>query len=125
MAKGLKVPVGVDRSGGAAWIEGDAQKHQLLQIALSSGENANAFQQNINLGEAMIFGNDSSRMRAAIMQRVLRIFEEFERNRLFRLMVETVAWSKGDEGELVIEFSYIDIESDETKSFRKEFTIGA
>lgn len=106
-------------------VSGDVQKRQLLQVALSSGENANAFQQDLNLGEAMIFGNDSSVLRSAIMQRVLRIFQNFETNKLFRLMQETVVWSQGDEGELVLEFSYIDIESDETMAFRKEFTIGA
>jgi hypothetical protein len=125
MAKGLRVPVGVNRTGGTSMVEGDEQKRQVIVIALSSGENANAFQQDVNLGQAMIFGKDGPGLRAAVMQRLLQIFESFEREKLFRLMQETIAWSKGDDGELVIEFQYIDIESDETKSFRKQYSIGA
>lgn len=125
MAKGLKVPVGVNLTGGTAWVEGDEQKHQSIMIALSSGENANAFQQNINLGDGMIFGWDGPDFRAAIVRRLLSIFADYETARLFRLMQETLEWIKGDEGELILAFSYIDIESDETKAFRKEFTVGA
>jgi len=125
MAKGLRVPVGVNRTGGTSMVEGDEQKRQVIVIALSSGENANAFQQDVNLGQAMIFGKDGPGLRAAVMQRLLQILESFEREKLFRLMQETIAWSKGDDGELVIEFQYIDIESDETKSFRKQYSIGA
>lgn len=126
MARGLRIPVGVNRAGGAAMVEGDAHKRQVISTALSSGESANAFQQNVNLGDDMIFGVDTPRFRAAILRRLSAIFVEFERQRLFRLMKETIEWSRDeDEGELVLGFQYLDIESDEPKDFRKTFTLRA
>jgi hypothetical protein len=125
MVTGLRIPVGVNASGGTALVSGDECKRQLILTSLSSSESANAFQQEINLGQEMIFQQDSPSFRAGIMRKLIKIFTEFEKQKLFRLMRETIAWSAGEEGELVLEFSYIDIESDATRFFRKSFTTGA
>jgi hypothetical protein len=125
MVTGLRIPVGVNSKGGTALVEGDECKRQLIMTALSSSESANAFQQDINLGVDMIFGQDSSEFRDGILRRLIAIFEKFEKEKLFRLMRETVEWSKEAEGELLLEFSYVDIESDKTQDFRKSFTTGA
>lgn len=106
-------------------VEGEEQKRQVLMVSLSSGDSANAFQQDLNLGVGMIFGQDSANLRSIILRRLFEIFQDFETDKLFRLMRETIEWSKGGEGELVLSFSYIDIESDTVRSFRKEFTTGA
>lgn len=125
MAKGIKVPVGVTRAGGTAWVEADEHKRQVIMLALSSGENANAFQQDINLGDEPIFGSDSPRFRANILRKLDAIFQQFEAQRLFRLMRETIEWEKEKEGELMLVFQYVDIESDEVKNFRKPYTLRA
>lgn len=126
MAKGIKIPVQVTRAGGIAWVEADEHKRQLIMVALSSSENGNAFQQDVNLGDDMIFGADSPRFRSMILRRLDEIFRTFEAQKLFRLMRETIEWENDPEaGELVLSFSYVDIESDEVTEFRKPYTVRA
>lgn len=125
MSRSIRVPIGVDQTGGTVAVDGDESKHQLIALALSSGESNNGFQQDINLGSAMIYGRDEPALRSRILRRLGEIFDKFEKDKLFQLMRETIAWTRGDEGELILSFSYIDIESDTQKSFAKPFTIGA
>ena len=50
--KGIKIPVGASKSGGAATITGDENDKQIISVALGSTDNENAFQQEISLGES-------------------------------------------------------------------------
>lgn len=126
MAKGLKVPLGINLQGGSATVEGDNHGRKMIALSLGDDENANAFQQDISLGERMIFGNDSGELRASILTRLETIFQEFERNKLYRLMRETIKWnSDKKENELAVSFYYIDLESDKQIFFNKAFTVGA
>lgn len=126
MAKGLKIPVGVTATGSTAMVEGDDHAYQLISTALSSSESANAWQQEVNLGEDMIFGLDAATLRTEILRRLFLIFEAFEANKLFRLMRETIEWTTGEEeGELTLEFTYINLETDEPNPFKKSFSTGA
>jgi len=120
MPKGLKIPVGVDAHGGAAMYEGDSMNTQIIKTALSDCDNENAFQQGLGLGSGMIFDVDDNTVRAKIMRRLDAIFTQFERDIRFRLMKHTVEWTSAD-GELNLEFQYLDIESDERKTFAKTF----
>jgi len=124
MAKGLKIPVGVDGTGGSVAIEGDAYADQTIRTALSDHDNDNAFQQDTGLGADMIFGVSNTALRASILRRLYSLFEFFETERLFKLMRETIKWSKG-EGELILEFRYVNLESDEEKLFEQSFRTGA
>lgn len=123
MARGIKVPVSVNKTGGTAMVEGDDQAFQAIAIALSSGESANAFQQEINLGDDPIFRNDDTELRSFILKRVFEIFEDFEASKLFRLMRETIKWSSGEEGEIVIEFKFVNLESDKVTDFKKAYSV--
>lgn len=124
--KGLKIPVGVDTTGSSATVEGDAYADQMIRTGLSDHDNANAFQQDTGLGAGMIFGMTDTSQKASILRRLYEMFAAWEEDRLFRLMRETIKWGKDSEsGELTIEFKYINLESDETASFKKKFTTGA
>lgn len=125
MVKGLKVPIGVDIYGGSAVVEDSEYKHQLIAMSLSSGDSANAFQQEVSLGQDMIFGQDTLSLRSSVTQRLYAIFADFETNKLFRLMKETLKWNPLGDGRLELSFSYIDIETDTVESFLKEYTVGA
>jgi len=126
VAKGLKIPVGVDTTGGSATLEGDEYADQVIRTGLSDHDNANAFQQDTGLGEEMIFGKTDTAQKAAILRKLYSMFAVWEEERLFRLMRETIKWSTNIEsGELIIEFQYINLESDEPTTFRKKFTTGA
>lgn len=123
MPKGLKIPVQVDRTGRTAMIESDELNHQLIAISLTDDENENAFQQQIGLGEAMIFGQDTPALRAQILRRLFTIFLDFETRKTFQLVRETIEWSKDTEnGDLILKFYYIDLESDQPQFFKKAFT---
>lgn len=123
MSKGIKIPIQVDRTGRIATIESDELNRQLIATALSDDENENAFQQQIGLGETMVFDQDTPVLRAKILRRLFTIFLDFESRKLFRLVRETIEWSKDIEnGDLTLGFYYIDLESDNPQSFKKTFT---
>lgn len=121
MGKGLKLPIGPDGSGRTAIISQDAQATKLISIALSDLDNDNAFQQDIGLGSDLVFEISGSPFRAEVRRRVKEIFSEFEKNKKFKLINSSIKFSKEVPGEEVLEFQYINIESDEVVSFKKNF----
>lgn len=123
MPKGLRIPVQVDRAGRTATVEGDDLNRQLISIALADDENENAFQQQIGLGEAMVFDKDTPALRAKVLRRLFTIFVDFEARKLFQLVRETIEWGNDPEsGDLFLGFYYIDLESDQPQFFKKAFT---
>jgi hypothetical protein len=123
MSRGLKLPVGVDATGGAAMVEGEDDNYQVIMTALSDCDNEHAFQQDVGLGADMIFDINDPITRAKILRRVKMIFDQFEAQHRFRLLTDTIRWSVA-EGDLSLEFMYHDIESDEDKPFARTFTSG-
>jgi len=124
MARSLKIPLGVDASGGAAMVESDDLNTQLIMTALSDCDNENAFQQELGLGPEMIFDLSDPGARAKILRRVYQIFDNFEAQHRFRLLRETIRWETED-GDLSLHFTYHDLESDELKPFAKTFSEGS
>ena len=123
MPKGLRIPVGVGPNGGAALVSGDSNDSKIIKVSLGSDENENAFQQDISLGLGMVFDLNDPTMRAKILRRVYKIFEEFRVQKRFRLKKETIKWSEDSATqELIIEFKYVNLESDEEVLFRRSFT---
>lgn len=123
MARGLKLPMGVDATGGTAMVEGEDDNRQIIMTALSDCDNEHAFQQDLGLGADMIFDISDPAERARILRRVRMIFDRFEAQHRFRLLTDTIRWSV-DGGDLTLEFLYHDIESDEDKPFARTFTSG-
>lgn len=118
MATGLKLPVGVDGAGGAALVSGDAQDAKVLAMALGDDDNDNAFQQNIGLGSFMIFEQPGDRTNALVRQRIKAIFRDFRAAQRFRLVNDSITFKDEDkQGEYSVEFKYINLESDEEKTF--------
>jgi hypothetical protein len=122
MARGLAVPVGVTASGGSRTVEGDAQAEKIIALALADNDNTNAFQQNIGLGVRDVFDVANRGTRARVLARVVEIFAAFEKEKLFKLVRGSVAWKKGETGDQVLEFKYINLESDEVRAFSRTFT---
>lgn len=126
MAKGLKIPVGVNNFGGSKIIEGDDQAIKIIKTALGSGYNDNAYQQDVSLGESMIFGSNTDQLRADITRRLYKIFKEFEDDLLYKLARNTIKWSRDvSKQELILEFMFINLESDTPIVFRHAFRTGA
>ena len=120
---GLRLPVGVGAHGGARLVEGADNDRKLISIALGSSESENAFQQDITLDEGMVFDLNDPTVRARILRRLYRIFEEFRIQKRFRMKKETIKWSEDSEKqELILDFEFVDIENDEDLFFRRAFT---
>jgi uncharacterized protein YpmB len=121
--KGIKIPVGVSNKGGAATISADENDAQIISVALGSTDNENAFQQEISLGESMVFDLNDQSIRAKITRRLVKLFEEFRIRKRFELKKETISWeTNSDSQELILTFHYVNLESDEDKFFRKAFS---
>ncbi|KKM81515.1 hypothetical protein LCGC14_1329070 [marine sediment metagenome] len=120
MARGLKVPMGVDITGGAAWVDGEKNDRKTIFTALGDCDSENAFQQELGLGIGMIFDPSDETVRAKILRRLKSIFRVFEEADRYRLLTETISWTEGD-GELTLEFKYRNLETDEERSFAQTF----
>lgn len=120
MATGLRIPVGVHAGGGAALETGDPQNNKVIKLALGDTDNENAFQQDISMDAFMIFAVDGPEIQSRVIRRVRRIFEDFRRVDRFKLVEGSITLDKGDDGELILEFKYINLESDEEKTYREK-----
>ena len=120
MARGLKVPIGVDITGGAAWVDGEENDRKTIFTALGDCDSENAFQQGLGLGIGMIFDPSDETVRAKILRRLKSIFRVFEEADRYKLLTETISWSR-KEGELTLEFRYLNLETDEELSFAQTF----
>jgi len=115
--------VGVDAGGGAALSSADEQNHKIIKIALSDCESENAFQ-DIGLGNWMIYEIDSPVVQARALNFIRRLFRQFRAEQRYKLLERTIAFSKTTEGELDLEFKYLDIESDQEETFKASLTAG-
>lgn len=127
MPKGLKIPISANSKGGFATVEGDDNDAKIIKLALMDGENENAFQQDITLGVDMVFDILDPIARSRIINRLIFIFEIFKAQKRFDLLKNTISWdeSSSNEGELVLNFRYLNLESDEEKTYEQKFNSGA
>ena len=122
MARGLNIPVGVSPSGGALVIEGDLKARQLISTALSDNDSNNAFQQNIGLGQRMIFGLQGAALKAEIKRRLDAIFNDFEEAKLFQLDKQSVKFTEIPGSQILeLKFNFVNLESDEVSTFNQRF----
>ena len=119
MPVGLRMPVGVDESGGAAIAQPAEQSHKILRTALSPCYSWHAFQQDLGLGENEIFDVNSPLIIPRLRRRVKRILNAFRADDRYKLVPGslTVAESAEGSGEIAISFRYIDIEADTEQQF--------
>lgn len=102
-------------------VDGEEANRQVIMTALSDCDNDHAFQQDLGIGADMIFDINDPGLRARVLKRVSEIFDQFEAQDRFRLLTDTIRWTTSG-GELVLEFMYHDIESDEELPFARNFT---
>ena len=122
MSTGIAVPVRINKQGGLKLISGDENDSKTIFLSLGDDDNENAFQQNIGLGIGYIFGISDELIRAKIIRRLKEVFDKFESQKRFVLKTDTIKWSQNSNQELVLEFKYICIESDEEKTFVRSFS---
>ena len=123
MAKGIALPIRVNRRGGFQLSEGDEQADKIVRLALSSLDNDNAFQQDLGLGQAFIFAPRTPAFRSLVLARLDAIFAELEARKLYSLDRTSIRFSRGDvEGEEVLEMKYVNLNTDEELTFSRTFS---
>lgn len=122
MATGLDLPVRVDATGRTVRAFGDTQAQKIIMLALGDDENENAFQQDVSLGTGQVFSISDPTFRARTLSKLHRIFARFQQRKKFSLVQGSVKWTKGKPGETVLEFDYINLETDEREHFARKFT---
>lgn len=121
MATGFYLPLGVNTGGGIRLVSGEENDRKAIILALGSGWNENAFQQDIALGQDMIFDLADTTVRARIKRKLQEIFREFQAQNRYRLLTETIKWSEGEQT-LELEFKYANMETDEVRDYTISFT---
>ena len=120
MATGLKIPVGVNKSGGAA-VETDVvkQKKKLLELAFSVGGDKNPFQ-TLGIDGSLIFSIKDGFFQSKARDEVERIFSNF--SELVALVPgNPITFEDITEGEIEMNVKYVDLEVDEIQTFTQKF----
>ena len=121
----LAIPVGVDATGGARLSSSDEDAEKTIRLALADNDSDHAFQQDIGLGTGHVFDVRNSAFRVRVLTRLFSIFDRFEADKLFRLDRSSIRWVPGvDPGEQELEFRYINLETDDPRTFRRSFKAG-
>lgn len=121
MAKGLKVPVGVDKRG-RALIESNESNNtkKILKLAFSEGEDHNPFQK-LGIDNRLIFSVDNPAFRGKVLKAINQVLSKF---------TELVALSDNDpitfnettiDGEVQLTFFYIDLLTNKKEEFNQVF----
>lgn len=115
MARGMLIPVGVDKSGGAALEDDPEHLNSILTLALQPGDDDNPFQ-SLGLDERIIMSvNDSAAQGLArnSIEKILRKFND-------RLQVDPnqpITFNRTQEGELQCSFRYINLDTGKVTDF--------
>ncbi len=121
MAVGLSIPFRADQNGTLAKSTPEETAWNTIYLTLSDVDNDNAFQQGMDITQQVIFKPDDKVSRAKVMAKLISAFEQFEDNKLFKLDLASVEWYKETSGESILEFQYLDLETDEVSTFRRSY----
>lgn len=120
MATGLKIPVGVDKSGGAAVeVSSSKQNKKILLLGLSEGGDNNPFQK-LGIGN-LIFKIKDVATRAQVQREIEKVVNQLS-DRIVLLPDEPITFNESVEGELEVNIKYIDIETNRIEEFTRKFT---
>lgn len=120
MPTGLRVPVGVNKSGGAN-IEDDEveQTKKMLNLALSEGGDDNPFQ-DLGLKGDLIFSIQNASFRGKALSFVERVIAKFS-DRIALAPGEPIQFTQDVENEIEMGFQYVDLSTNKVQDFVKKF----
>lgn len=111
MATGLAIPPRANKLGGVALSSGEDQDKAIIGLALASNENENYFLEDSGIGDDMIFDISDPLAQADILGRLRKVFNTFTRLKRFKLLEDTIAWTRKD-GDMILSFKYLTMETD-------------
>lgn len=117
MPKGLSIPVMPNVSGGANIEEEPQHTNTILKLALSVGGDDNAFQV-LGLSEEIIFRINDPAVRGLARRSVENIIRKFN-DRIVRDPSMPINFSINEEGQLNVEFRYVDLSTNRVNDFNE------
>lgn len=120
MPTGLRVPVGVNKAGGAN-IEDDEveQTKKMLRLALSEGGDDNPFQ-SLGLKGDLIFSIRSASFRGKALNFVTRVVSKFG-DRIALAPGEAIQFNQDVDNEVQMSFQYVDLSTNKIQDFVMKF----
>lgn len=120
MPTGLKVPVRVSQSGGAAIETSEPEQlKKMLFLALSEGDDDNPFQL-LGLPGNLIFQVQGSAFRGKAERALNNVLAKFA-DRISLRPDEPIKFEEKGDGEIEMSFEYIDLLTDKVEDFRARF----
>lgn len=120
MPTGLRIPVGVNKSGGAAVETNEAeQNRKLITLALSEGDDNNAFQKLGGFRE-LIFQIKNAGVRARAETRLRQILAKYS-DRIQLSTDQPIEFVTDNANEIELRFSYIDLLTNRVQDFQQKF----
>lgn len=124
MPKGLQVPLGVSKSGGAKIEDEARQLDKLVVLALLEGEDDNPFQ-NLGLSPSILYRDNSDASKFDAQTEITQKLETFkDRLKLTSegVIIEEVLSPEDDnEYTTAVAFEYVNLDTDEVRSFSAPF----
>ncbi len=120
MPTGLKVPVGVGKSGGAAIESNESeQMKKLLFLALSEGDDSNPFQK-MGLSGDLVFAINSTAFRGKAERQIQQVIQKFS-DRIALAPDTAITLQSLNDGEVELAFEYVDLLTNKVEEFRDKF----
>lgn len=121
MPTGLKIPVRVSQSGGAAIERSEPEQlKKMLILALSEGDDDNPFQ-DLGIPGNLIFQVQGAGFRGKAERALNNVLAKFA-DRIRLRPDEPIKFEQLGEGEIEMSFEYIDLLTDKVEDFRARFT---
>jgi len=121
MPTGLKVPVGVNRSGGAAIEKNEVeQTKKLLFLAFGEDDDNNPFQR-VGVPLGLLFKAKTPGLRAKIQRVAEGIIAKFT-DRISVAPDAPIQFIETTEGEIEMVFEYVDLSVNKVQEFRRKFS---
>lgn len=118
--KGMSVPVGVNKAGGAKLNPKTTHFSQTLALAFSEGDDKNPFQ-DLGINSDLVFQVNNVNAQAKVRRRVEQIANKFV-GQISLDPIQPIIFSHTKEGELEMTVNYIDLATDTEESFTNTFS---
>lgn len=120
MSKGMKLPIQVNKKGGAALIDATPYTDQTVRAALTPNISKNPFQAGsgveIGISERFIFAVNSAGAQANARRQILKIFTRLRAQEIAKLAAGRDGLKfRADGPELIAKINYIELEADQER----------
>ncbi len=120
MPTGLKIPVRVNKSGGAAIESNEVeQTKKLLFQALLQGDDNNPFQ-DLGLKGDIVFSVLNPAFRGKALRSIENILAKFS-ERIALAPDQPIKFEETGDGEIEVSFEYLDLLTNKPEEFRRKF----